>query len=142
MTQTTLENTSQSIADYVREHGRDTSRKDEIPSEDMRKHFQVTGILPDGRELQVKYHIVPRDTTPTTSLEIRLRPVKSDQYGCITQEYGLNGEIRDFILLIGTQNSFRLEPFGPSGVQTQQMYEKVKDEVNVALHSEQILSKS
>ncbi|MDD5193238.1 MAG: hypothetical protein PHF67_01490 [Candidatus Nanoarchaeia archaeon] len=128
-----LDPTSQAIARYLIEHGREGYFQEGSDSDHVKRvevelleqgyrlpgHHRIDRVLDDGRRLSVYYCNINNrpveDPMPNSRLELSLHPVREDQFGYSTTEHGLSGNFDCFQFLFGVPSemgAYDLEGFG------------------------------
>jgi hypothetical protein len=143
-----MSETSRNIAHYVIQHGSNPHTVDGQQKAGYPGHYRIERTMSDGRTLSIYYGDVNMrgadDPMPNSSLVISLTPVRNDQFGYETHEYGLTGEFEIFRLMTGTIRQYpegwlhfnRGEVSEPVKEKIQTRYELVLAEVHAALRGE------
>ena len=111
-----LSETSQAIARYLVEYGANPFTKDGAQlEEDLSSHYEVRKELPCGRILRAYFYdsnkAGPENPMPNSRLEVTLQPVRAEQVGYQTREYGLTGEFQMLRILTGVSDNMLDEGF-------------------------------
>ncbi len=142
---TQLSQTSQAIARYLVEHGTNPLHEDGKQRTNLPNHYSFRKELPDGRNLIAYFCDINKagaeTPMPNSRLQVTIKPVRSDQVGYSTTEYGLSGEFNEFRTLTGLANNmidgwFHFSRDAVSDItrdQLQEKYDKLMKEVYTAL---------
>ncbi|GEM_PF-5806975 len=102
---TQLSETSQAIARYLVEHSVNALGGGGAQNDSPHNCYISERQLPDGRTLKVIFSDINKagaeKPMPNSSLEVSLLPVRDDQMGYQTTEYGLTGAFDDIRILTG-----------------------------------------
>ena len=130
------------------EHGANPLTVDGAQKDALPNHYEVKKELSDGRTLRAYFCDInkagPGNPMPNSRLEVTLHPVRADQVGYQTMEYGLTGEFSDFRILTGIADNmldgwFHFSSDTVSDFtrnQLQQKYDRLIKEVYTALSGE------